>query len=274
VPLPSSLGSSTQPSATAPTLAAMMQSVVPTAFGDLQHLATAPNSPFLLRHHPKNWEAESEGLEETTWLPVIDILVSAPGAHLQRTLKKGEGPTEAFRGAINADAAQGWRYLEPSLVIEGDLLPTGVPAGTYIRAVPAKDPRTGVTGTRYLEAWNVPMTATPGTPQRFRFDRASYNRWRLHLVESGQVEPPSADVIAATKEARAGRYYKIAAKALPTDLREVQLAREKAITDAMDAAVTPGSDVTPEPATPLFAQPKRKAKAEPKAKADGEGASS
>lgn len=220
-------------------LAALMRPVDPWQSSSAARLAVEPNAEFFLRHHPAQWDADGDGLDAVTWLPDIAPLLLVPGAHLVRTRKKGEDPGKTFEHAMNVDGNRGWVHLDPNLAIPAECLPPGVPVGGYLRAVPCKGPRTQKEGVRYLEAWNTPQQAVPGRPQRFVFDRGAYNRWRLWLVTSGIIAPPTADVIAEMCAAKAGRPARIAALPIPDDLRKQRLAVVEAKLEAERLAVVP-----------------------------------
>jgi hypothetical protein len=242
MPVPSSLVQSSTPDNAS--LAAMMAAADPRHMAATARLAVAPNVEFFLRHHPAQWEPEATGLDGNTWLPVIGMLPLVPGAHLVRTRKNSEDPVETFKNAIKTDETKGWVHIEPNAPIPAECLPAGVPAGGYLRQVPCKDPRSNAVGTYYLEAWNVPRAHIPGTKQRFVFDRAAYNRWRLWLVTSGAIQPPTEDVLRELIAARSGRPDRIAALPLPDDLRKSRVAAAEAAVDGMTKAAIPGAKAT------------------------------
>jgi hypothetical protein len=235
--MPSSLAT---PTPAAADLAAMMRAVDPAQTASVARLALAPNEQFFLRHHPGQWDAESVGLTEVTWLPDISKLVLLPGAHLVRTRKKGDTPNETFRNALNVDGNKGWVHLDPNDAIPADYLPAGVPAGGYLRSLPCKDPRSSAEGVRYVEAWDVPRAPVPGQPQKFKYDRGAYNRWRLWLVTSGKIKPPTEDVLGEMQAAKAGRPARVASLPIPDDLRRIRVEAAEAVLQDMAGAVTPG----------------------------------
>jgi hypothetical protein len=208
--------------------------------------------PFLLRHHPSHWSAESEGLDGTYWLPEISILPLVPGAHLVKTRKGNEDPSESIKLAVNTDANNGWTALDPSTPIPADCLPAGVPVGGYRRPVPCTDPLRGTPGTRHLEAWDVPKQWVPGSgAQKYVHDRASYNRWRLWLVMQGIIAPPTEDAIQALQQARSGRVARILARNPAEDIRaRAKADEERALASAMETATVPdvAEEVRPAPA--------------------------
>lgn len=247
MPMPSTVGPTEQPSVDA--LAGLLRPEAPDP-GAGGRLRMVPTPPFLLRHHPTRWEAESEGLPGATWLPGIDILPIVPGTHLMRTRKAGEEPSETYREALNADANNGWVHLDPSMPIPAECLPAGVPVGGYRRPVPCQDPVKGTPGVRHLEAWDVPRQWVPGSgPQKTKHDRGAYNRWRLWLVTSGIIAPPTDDVIEAIQQARGGRVERILARNPAEDIRAKKKADEEtALLARMAEATVP--EVAPEAPTP------------------------
>ena len=219
-------------------LASLMRPESPETDGT-EPLQMPASAPFLLCHHPKNWEVEGEGLEAATWLPVIDVRLVQPGTHGMHTRKKGEAPSEAYKDSVVRDSTRGFQFVDPATSIPAECLPEGVPVGGYRRPVPCRDPRTGTAGLRHLEAWDVPRQYVPGAgPQKTRHDRAAYNRWRLWLVTSGTIAPPSDDVLQAIQQSRSGRAARIAARN-PGEIRAAKVAEEKAVTDALETAAIP-----------------------------------
>lgn len=230
-----------EPRPAAADLAALMAPADPAPTSQHARLALPPSEPFYLRHHPSNWDADGEGLDEVTWLPDVSKLVLTPGAHLVRTRRKDEDERESFRHSMAEDQNRGWIWLLPEVQIPADCLPRGVPAGGYMRSLPCRDPRTSVSGKAHVEAWQVPAAPVPGRPQRFAFDRAAYNRWRLWLVTSGQVPPPTDDVLREMVAQKAGRPARVAALPLPDDLRRQRVARAEAEVSAMEDASIPAA---------------------------------
>lgn len=256
MPVPQAIAPVTPP--TSMDLVSLMRPVDPAQSQTVPRLAASPNVEFFLRHHPAQWEAESDGLDEMTWLPDIGPMYLAPGAHLVRTRRSGEDPRKTWEHAANVDGNKGWIQLDAFREIPTDCLPPGVPAGGYLRGVQCKDPKSGAEGVRYIEAWSVPAQPVPGRPQRFKFDRASYNRWRLWLVTSGQVPAPSPDVIAEMKASKQGRPARIASLTIPDDLRKQRLAEVNAEIARMEEAVEPEPEMVLQ-AVPVKREPKAKA---------------
>src|SRR3990167_8214838 len=122
--------------------AALMRPANPAPVSQRPRLAVQPTLPFLLRHHPTNWEVEAVGLKEPTWLPDIGKLVITAGAHLIRTRSRTEDEAAVLRHALDVDRHNGWITLDAARIIPRSCLPAAVPEGGYIRSLPCRDPRT------------------------------------------------------------------------------------------------------------------------------------
>lgn len=211
-------------------MASLMQAPVePKTSGTL--LAVTPDARFLLRHHPTGWGVDKvviDGKEQACWLPEIVKCGIVPGVGLMRTLRQGEDPDDTWKRSMQRGQGKGWIYFDHRAEIPTKLLPKGVPAGPYIRAVDCRCPHTGVLGKVHLEAWNVPRPPIPGRAQGFAFDRASYNLWRLFLVTSGAVPAPSPEIMDEGTRARATRIRRIEVLPIPDQARAV---RVKDVTD-------------------------------------------
>lgn len=208
-----------------------------------------PNTAFFLRHHPTNWDAEDvDGV--TTWLPHIGILMLVPGAHLIRTRREGEPVSATFTNATNRDENAGWIHLKHSVEIPARCLPVGANPGGYLRSLECKDPRSSEMGKYFVEVWSQPQDRVAGRPQRFVFDRAAYNRWRLWLVTSGQVPPPTDDAIAEKIATRSGRPARIAVRPYPADeMRLKRVADAELVVERMEGAAIPKvGEILPVPA--------------------------
>ena len=228
-----------EPAPSAVSYASLMRPIDPGTSSAVSRIAASPNAEFLLRHHPGVWDAEAEGLETRTWLPDIGKLVLVAGAHLVRTRKEGEDPAESFKHSRQVDGENGWTHLDANATIPAECLPEGVPPGGYIRAIQCRDPRTGQLGLRHVEAWEVPAAPRPGAPQRFKFDRGAYNRWRLWLVTSGQIAPPTEDTILEMQAAKAGRPARHASLPIPDELRKQRVALAEQNLKMMAESVVP-----------------------------------
>lgn len=169
-------------------LSALIRDADPGRTGTASRLPISPNFPFFLVHWPTNWQVESEGLEAPTWLPYLSQHVILPGCNLNRTIRKGEPATAAYDAAVLRNVRRGATYLD----VERHRLQNG---SKYLKEAPCRDPRTGREGIYYLDGFTVPRDAIPGRRLRFRFDRGASNRWRLHLVASGVIRPPSRQIL-------------------------------------------------------------------------------
>lgn len=155
----------------------------------------APNSPFWLRHWRGNWQV-STTFEKPMLLPEIGIFVLRPGVNGVRTRGKDEDENMTYRAAFRKETDDhGWNFLNPITPVPVDCLPkmpSGAdwPEGGYIRCVDCIHPITGKKGTRYLEAWMKPVAGDDGSTD-YEWDLATYEKWLLWLVESGQIDPPT-----------------------------------------------------------------------------------
>lgn len=152
--------------------------------------------PFLLRHHVSNWELATEGLEAPMLLPEIVPHVLMPGAGGIRTTNRGEVPQDGWRKAVAEAKDLDWHYIPSALQITDTThLPAGVIAGSWIRGTQAQHTKTREVFTWYHTPWDVPIATPRDSVQRWRFDRAAFNRWRLHLVLTGVLPKPLESVI-------------------------------------------------------------------------------
>lgn len=196
------------------------------------------NHPFLLRHHPGAWDiAKIDG--EDHLVPDLVHQVLRPGVNGMPTLKRGETMADAVVKVRQMGEREHFTYIDPSEVIAGDMLPAGVPAGGYRRKITCRDTRNGSVGARYVTAWDVPIATLPGEPQAFRFDRERYDRWRLHLVESGQVTRPLPQVVQRLVARYGERVNRASARPYPTEeMRKRRMDAAKAAKDAADKAAS------------------------------------
>lgn len=209
------------------------------ALDDVFRLRASPSAPFLLQHHPNAWEVAEEGLEGPTWVPILSPRRLVPGANGVRTVKRGEGKEAAFKKAIDKDEGQGYITLDRDLQVSAEHLPDGVPAGRYIRSLDCVDPRTRAEGKIHVEAWEVPMDAPAGQRHTFRFDRASYNKWRAHLVESGVIPEPLPAVRERLERKHDVRVLSAEVDPLPDEVRKRRVEEKKAVRDKVKSAKVP-----------------------------------
>lgn len=203
-------------------------------------IVEAPNERFLLRHHPGNWEpAEIDG--KAVLLPEITSQRVTPGANGMRSRQKHGSAAHQHQAVQERDARDGWVYLDPMAPIDPAHLPAGAPAGGYLRGYPCR-PLRGIGGTHYTDAWNVPVSTLPGKPQAWRHDRASFDRWRLHLVTSGEIAPPIDSVVQEIRTAARKRLRRIQTLAVPSEVREVLLERRAPAVALAEAAQAPEAE--------------------------------
>jgi hypothetical protein len=222
--------------------APVMQPPAPRELSSRAIMIAKRNEPFFLRHHPDCWEV-STTLETPTLLPQLGLFVIAPGVSGVRTRSKTEvnHPEKAYEQAVAiAREREGWVFLDPHREIPADCLPPGVPPGGYLREADCEDPQVpGAFGTHYEEAWAVPLPTAKNRPQRFRYDKAAHERWRLWLVESGQIDPPTDAVIEELK-ARAVAHVDNARRPKVNEIIQAEaLERATAQLDALNAVAFP-----------------------------------
>lgn len=240
-----------QPSAS--DLAALMRGGAAERFGAGVRLACKPNAPFFLRHRAQLWEVETAGLDGPTWLPELAPFPLVPGVSGVRTLQRGEEPVEAFREAVSREQThEGWVFIDPGEIIAPEYLPDGVPGGAgYLREIPCADPRSRMSGSRYLECWDVPLAVPVGEEQRFQRAIDKYNRWRLHLVQIGRVQPPPEYILQRLiqrVERRLARQMQD--MGMPPETRDAHVTRTRARLEAMRNAARPWEQPTASPAQP------------------------
>lgn len=202
-------------------------------------LVINPNVPFFLRHHPSAWEVASEGLKSPMFLPQITRFWLLPGANGVRTVGDGEAPVEAYRMAMQEAVAKGWVFLDPSEPIDASMRPKGTPASGYLVAAECRQPGTNARGTYHDEVWNRPLSSVPGERAGFSFDRASYNRWRAHLVATGVIEPPAEQTMDALRRRYQAHVARIEVLPIPDDVRKRRVADAEAIAKLFNAAGVP-----------------------------------
>lgn len=224
-------------------------------------LPIAPNDSFFLRHHPRNWRL-STTLEEPTYLPEVSMMILAPGVNGVRTTDRGEEPHKAYEDAVTRDERLGWVFLHPGAPVPTDCLPDGMSPGGYRRELDCRDPVTGRSGVYHLEAWRVPLAGLGDERQRFRFDTAAYERWLLHLVESGAVQPMDPSLADAQAARVMQHVERVESSPLPDAVRERRTAQKQAVADAhLAAAARARGETSPsKPTTSKTSKPATKAK--------------
>lgn len=158
-------------------------------------LGVRANVPFWMVHWAGSrgsWSVDTEGLDGPTWLPVVSPVSLQPGAFGVRTITPDEArsnPGAALTVARENVAKRNGVILNHAVQIPDDALPDGVPAGGYHRSVDA------IGGQFYHTPWDQPRKSMSGAAPSPKHDAASYNRWRLWLVTSGQIAAPDEQVI-------------------------------------------------------------------------------
>ena len=198
-----------------------------------------PNERFFLRHWPREWECE-EVDGKACWLPCLGPHILKPGTDNIRTLARHEShkPHLAFEMSVMNARREGWVYIDPEVPVPTECLPDGVPEGGYLRALDCVN-KAGVGGTKWVEAWEIPVPTLPGERQQWSFERESYNRWRKHLVESGQVPQPDTQWLNRKRKSVPSHLRSTKAKPLPSDLRLEMVAKHQRRLDMIDNAVVP-----------------------------------
>ena len=209
--------------------------------------------PFLLRHYVGNWTPETEGLDgETVLLPEIVPHIIRAGAGLVRTVNKGEGAGEAYRAAVREAKDLDWHYLDHEMVIADPAhLPKGVAPGAYIRGLPAVYAKSNTSITWYYTPWEVPVQTPKDQRQRWRFDHASYNRWRLSLVVEGLIPEPMDSVLDELRTRYGKRVSRVKGTNNPDrEHKQSLIAAAEAVASVVSGARIPRKGETPKPAAP------------------------
>lgn len=187
-----------------------------------------PNWDFFLRHHPSSWElGKVKG--DYWYLPRLVRHTLRVGQGGIRTLQKHEvnTPERAWEDSVRQAQSEGWVYV-PTTDIPAQFLPEGVGAGTYKRQLPCYHRRTGASGMFWCEAWNVPLPPRMGLEQEFEFHAEKRDAWRLWLVQTGVIEPPTPAYIERLKQRISARVPRALAMSGPEGFRETQVAAAQA----------------------------------------------
>lgn len=123
-----------------------------------------PRGPFILMHHPNNWEVRVEGLDAPTWLPVLKQISISPGAGGVEL----EGNRVMHQNMVAKRIASGWVQI-----------PEQPPYRREIKVA---------RGIYNADAFERLEVYSDGGYE-LTYDHAAHNRWRLHLVESGVIPP-------------------------------------------------------------------------------------
>lgn len=210
-----------------------------TSIDEVTRVLSKPTAPFLLQHHPNAWEVATEGLDKPTWVPILHPRIIRMGANGMRTTKPGAPASDAYQRAIDIDSRHGVTTIPLDLIVKAEHLPNGMPEGRYIRTVDVTDPATKANGTKHIEAWQTPAHTPMGQVQEFTFDRAAYNRWRVHLVVAGVVGKPPGSVIEKAKRKHGTRVAMAEVANLPDEVRKRRVEEQMADLNAVNGAVIP-----------------------------------
>lgn len=221
-------------------LVAMGRNPSAATLGQQAFLQMPPGPGVLMRHHPANWEVgEIDG--KPYWLPEISAQPKVAGTPGVKVLNQGEPPDAAWANAVFNGQRKGWVYIDMTRPVPVSCLPAGMPAGALpMREYDCHDPKTGRKGVCHVEVWKLPRPSLPDERQRFYFDRESYNKWRLHLVETGVIRPPLPHVLAAKIEGRRQRIDNVST-AMAIEVRERLLKRPTAEYEQHKAATVPAA---------------------------------
>ena len=154
--------------------------------GSVGVLRIASNYPYLLAHHRDNWDLETAGLDGPTWLPQLQEVPVMPGVGGARTVKEGADPKTAYDLLIRNMEGNGF------VVLPGDIKVDGV---EYSKGLDCVNPRNSKPGVYWVSSFAEPRYRRGNARQKFKLDRAAYNRWRLALVEQGHIAPPNPEVV-------------------------------------------------------------------------------
>lgn len=250
MPVPAAIETDSAPVTASSSLAGMMVPGRVDDIASIPRILAEPNTRFFLAHHPGEWEVEhvkgtvlGVTFDGPLWLPMLSKRELQPGAALIRTKKAHEPPEETYRHARQLSEAGGWVWLDPVAKLPAECIPPGVVDGGYWREALCQHPQTGQRGTRHLEVWDVPVATLPGRPQSFVQDRARYNLWRASLVLSGQVSPPTDEVMGAMRDRMAGRVERAQTLPLPPNALAPKLAEAEGLAKRYADAVVPAKPV-------------------------------
>jgi hypothetical protein len=198
-----------------------------------------PSQPFFLLHHPRNWRIVAEGLDAPAIVPDLQKLPLQPGVNGVRTRQPHEPESATYQRAVEELSRDGFSVLMPDEVIPADCLPDGLEGEGYLREYLCRGPISQRNGSHYVEVWSVPQPVYPGEVQRYKFDRSAYHRWLVHLVESGRVEAPTAEVREQLANRLGRRVDRAKAMPIPADLRGERVAEQAARVAEAEAATLP-----------------------------------
>lgn len=194
------------------------------------------NWPMILAADPANFEiGEVDG--KPAILPVLVPLPLRPGCNGVTTRDRNQPTSLAVKQATRYAEERGMTVLPPSLTVEAEHLPPGVDAGPYYREYACKEHKDAPVKAYYREAWDVARATPPNETQAFKHDRAAYNRWRKHLLDSGAVPAPSELVVERLLGRARDHLTRIESASHPDPtVRKAKVGRATAVVNAAEQA--------------------------------------
>ncbi len=173
-----------------------------------------PNAPFILAHHPKNWDVVGGEL-----LPKLRNFPVDPGVNGV----DAQGNSNMLQqGAM----AEGWTLLDPNRVGQYSV-------GTRVR-----------NGIHWHRSWVV-LQHQFGTKLPAKVDMDAYNDFRRKLIADGLIRPPSEGALALHAAKLDSRVMQRESRA-DSEYGKRQLRNAENAVDDFDSAVLPGGE-TPTP---------------------------
>jgi hypothetical protein len=153
--------------------------------GDVQGLPLAPNTPYWLMHHPETcWEFIQHD-KQWMFLPTFRRLWELPGCNGVRMLPRGGGCDSQLARITMMD--NGFQILDMELGYQQRYKTRG--GGWF-----------------YVDIWSTPKIL--GKKVIWKFDKESFNKWRLELLDEGFIPQLDEDVLSiliSTKTKRVER---------------------------------------------------------------------
>lgn len=191
-----------------------------------------PNAPFWLVHfgnEPQTWEAAT--VDGTVyWLPSLTPWQLREGTNGVRTLASGDPKSHRVTVAEQLIRERGGTIVDLAADVPADCLPLGVSPGGALRSWPCRGG-----GTHYALVWDQPRPKLGNGEFVPKHYREQFDRWRLHLVTSGAVRPPTEEALDATRATIAARADGVRTAASQEPIADVRDARIKSADSAVDA---------------------------------------
>jgi hypothetical protein len=192
-----------------------------------QYAPVPPNSPFVLVHnrgYEGSWECVTQG-DRQVLVPRIERLILLPGTN---GVASPSGPDADPR-----DALEGMHRMverEGRVVIDG--------SAVLVR-VPARDPRSGVTGHYHMTTWEtIQPPANSSANATIQIDKAAEYTFALGQVRDGRIGAPHESVLARMRASMMDEYER-AKTTLNPEIRDTLVARASAKLDGFDKAIRP-----------------------------------